>query len=203
MRLRGLRPSPAIVIAVLALVAAVAGTAVAGGPGATTSVSKKKAKQIAKKQVNKLAPGIANQEITERAPGLNVDKVDGFDAAQISPASSTDVQSANQDLISTDQVVLSTTITTSGSRLLADAAIRLDSLNGGNDDEVVCFLRIDGTDGPPYRTGIPDVGADQTTIPLVYGQVVGAGTHTVEALCREAAGDSEVEDAGLNVSAHI
>jgi hypothetical protein len=63
--------SPTIVVAVLALVAAVAGTAVAG-PGADTSVSKKKTKQIAKKQVNKLAPDIANQEITERAPGLSV-----------------------------------------------------------------------------------------------------------------------------------
>jgi hypothetical protein len=57
------RPSPAIVIAVLALVAALAGTAVAG-PGAGTSVSKKKTKQIAKKQ--------ANKEITVRAPGLSV-----------------------------------------------------------------------------------------------------------------------------------
>jgi hypothetical protein len=65
------RTSPAIVVAVLALIAAVAGTAVAG-PGAETSVSKKKTKQIAKKQVNKLAPGIANDEITERAPGLSV-----------------------------------------------------------------------------------------------------------------------------------
>jgi hypothetical protein len=68
---RDLRPSPAIIVAIVALVAAVAGTAVAG-PGADTSVSKKKTKQIAKKQVNKLAPGIANDEITERAPGLTV-----------------------------------------------------------------------------------------------------------------------------------
>jgi hypothetical protein len=68
---RDLRPSPAIIIAIVALVAAVAGTAVAG-PGADTSVSKKKTKQIAKKQVNKLAPRIANDEITERAPGLSV-----------------------------------------------------------------------------------------------------------------------------------
>jgi hypothetical protein len=67
----GARPSPAIIVAIVALVAAVAGTAVAG-PDATTSVSKKKTKQIAKKQVNKLAPGIANDEITKRAPGLSV-----------------------------------------------------------------------------------------------------------------------------------
>lgn len=55
------RPSPALVISVLALVAALAGTAVAGDPIATTSkVSKKKVKRIAKrkakKQINKTLP---------------------------------------------------------------------------------------------------------------------------------------------------
>ena len=52
-------PSGAILVAVLVLVAAVAGTAVAG-PDATTSISKKKttkiAKKQAKKQVNKVLP---------------------------------------------------------------------------------------------------------------------------------------------------
>jgi hypothetical protein len=70
-RIREGTSSPAIVVAIVALIAAVAGTAVAD-PGAGTSVSKKKTKQIAKKQVNKLAPGIANDEITKRAPGLSV-----------------------------------------------------------------------------------------------------------------------------------
>jgi hypothetical protein len=46
------RPSPAIIVAVVALVAALAGTAVAG-PGADTSVSRQKTKQIANKQANK------------------------------------------------------------------------------------------------------------------------------------------------------
>jgi hypothetical protein len=52
------RPSPAILVAVIALVAALAGTAIAG-PGASTSakaVTKAKVKTIAKKQVNKVLP---------------------------------------------------------------------------------------------------------------------------------------------------
>jgi hypothetical protein len=49
------RPSPAIVVAMMALVAALAGTAVAG-PDAETSVSKKKTKQIANKQIDKRLP---------------------------------------------------------------------------------------------------------------------------------------------------
>jgi hypothetical protein len=54
--------SPAILVAILALVAALAGTAIAG-PTATVSVSKKKVKKIAKKQaikqINKLAPALS------------------------------------------------------------------------------------------------------------------------------------------------
>jgi hypothetical protein len=52
------RPSPAIIVAIVALVAALAGTAVAG-PGADTSakkVTKAKVKKIANKQINKALP---------------------------------------------------------------------------------------------------------------------------------------------------
>jgi hypothetical protein len=69
---RDLRPSPAIIVAIVALVAAVAGTAVAGQDASTSALTKSKVKKVAKKQVNKLAPGIANEEITKRAPGLSV-----------------------------------------------------------------------------------------------------------------------------------
>jgi hypothetical protein len=54
--------SPALVVSVLALVAAVGGTAVAGDPGAATSA------KLSKKKVKKLA----NKQITKRAPGLSV-----------------------------------------------------------------------------------------------------------------------------------
>ncbi len=47
-------PRPALVISVLALIAALAGTAVASDPGASSSaITKKKVKKIAKKQANK------------------------------------------------------------------------------------------------------------------------------------------------------
>ena len=57
---RRVRPSAAMIVAVAALVAALAGTAVAADQGATTSaLNKKKVKKIATKQVNKLAPGLS------------------------------------------------------------------------------------------------------------------------------------------------
>jgi hypothetical protein len=44
------RPTPAMVVAVLALTAAFAGTAIAGPNAITSAVTKSKVKQIAKKQ---------------------------------------------------------------------------------------------------------------------------------------------------------
>jgi hypothetical protein len=58
------RPSPALLVAVMALIAALAGTAVAADPVANTAVSKKKTKKIAKK--------VAKKQIKKRAPGLSV-----------------------------------------------------------------------------------------------------------------------------------
>jgi hypothetical protein len=57
-RIMGSRPSPAIVVAILALVAGVTGVAIAQ-PVAKKPVTKKKAKKIADKEINKLAPGLS------------------------------------------------------------------------------------------------------------------------------------------------
>jgi hypothetical protein len=59
------RPSPAIIVAVVALVVGVTGTAVAGGPGAVASkITRAKVKTIATKK--------ANKAIKQQAPGLEV-----------------------------------------------------------------------------------------------------------------------------------
>ncbi|MGH2953152.1 MAG: hypothetical protein ACRDK9_03895 [Solirubrobacterales bacterium] len=61
---RSKAPSPAMVIAVVALSLAVAGTAVAGTDAVTRAITKSKVKKIAKKQ--------ANKRINKRESGLNV-----------------------------------------------------------------------------------------------------------------------------------
>jgi Ni/Co efflux regulator RcnB len=58
-RLKRSRPSPALVVGVLALVAALAGTAVAADPVAQTSISKKKTKRIATNKANKAVEAFA------------------------------------------------------------------------------------------------------------------------------------------------
>jgi hypothetical protein len=52
-------PSPAVVIAALALAAALAGTAFAAPDASTSAINKKKVKKIATKRINKLAPGLS------------------------------------------------------------------------------------------------------------------------------------------------
>jgi uncharacterized cupredoxin-like copper-binding protein len=65
-------PSPAILVAVLALVAALAGTAVAGPDASTSAITKKKVKKIATKQIHKLAPGlsVAHADTADNANNL-------------------------------------------------------------------------------------------------------------------------------------
>jgi len=63
------RLSPTLLVAVAALVAALAGTAIASDPVANTAVSKKKTKKIANKQIDKRLPwrtdDIGDQAVTE------------------------------------------------------------------------------------------------------------------------------------------
>ena len=71
-RIKQRRPSPAIVVAVLALVAALAGTAVAG-PDATISakkVTKKKVKKISNKQIDKRLPWTGDEIDESTLTGL-------------------------------------------------------------------------------------------------------------------------------------
>ena len=74
--------SPAILVAVAALVAALAGTAIAGPDATTSAITKKKVKKITTKQINALAPG------------LSVSHADAADMA-INAQNATNAQNAN------------------------------------------------------------------------------------------------------------
>jgi len=194
------RPSPAMVVAIVALIAGVAGTAIAAGP-------------LTKKSVNKI--------ITKRAPGLSVNhsKTSDFatNAGQANNASTLNnlnadalgtagsfVQAGNVvALTTTDATVLSTTITTPAQKVLtAEASIEASSDGGGNDN-INCNISIDGTDGPRQTTYVtPNTLEDSTTLPLTEGLVVGAGTHSVIVECSDGGvSGTSVEDRNLNVVA--
>jgi hypothetical protein len=81
-RLRGKKPSPAMTVAIVALVFAVAGTSVAGV--ATISVLNKKEKKqtrnIAKDEIKKAAPGLSVANATNAG---NANTLGGLSAAQL------------------------------------------------------------------------------------------------------------------------
>ena len=94
-RITQARPSPAIVVGVLALVAALGGTALAANPTANTSaLSKKKVKKITTKQIDKLAPGlsVANAETADTA--TSADTADSANTADTA-TSATQAQNAS------------------------------------------------------------------------------------------------------------
>ena len=78
--LRERRGSPALAIAILALVAGVTGVAVAQ-PAAKKAVTKKKVKKIATKQINKLAPGLSVASAANATNAENAKSADDADHA--------------------------------------------------------------------------------------------------------------------------
>jgi hypothetical protein len=70
--LKALRPSPALVVGVIAIVLAIGGTATA----ALSGKDKRKVKSIADQEISAQAPGIADDRISRRAPALSVANAD-------------------------------------------------------------------------------------------------------------------------------
>jgi hypothetical protein len=83
-QIRASRPSPAIIVAVLALVAALAGTAIAGPQAISGALTKSTVKKIAKKQINKLAPALS---VANAVNAQNATNATNADALEGQPAS--------------------------------------------------------------------------------------------------------------------
>jgi hypothetical protein len=198
-RLKG-RPSPAMVVAMIALVAALAGTAIAAVP-------------LTKKTVNKI--------ITKRAPGLSVNKAKTADFAttagnannastlnnlngnDLGTAGAFDQRGNVLALTGANVTYLSATITTPAQKVLTAVASIEAMSDGGTDDNINCNIDIDGVDGPSQSTYVTsNTLENSTTLPLTQGRIVGAGTHTVIAECNQGVNsDTSVEDRNLNVVA--
>ena len=188
------RLSPPVVIAILALVAAVAGTAVAG-PGATSSgLTKKKVRSIADKEIGKLAPGLSVASAANAANAANAETLDNLDSTQLTPAAG-DGRTADLTLTAADQTVLSANITTAASgTLVASAALQVQ---GGTRAE--CTLRFDGTSSSAF---FATSTTTEESLAAVWAQGVGPGAHTVELRCNSPSG-AVVDEGGLAVTAHL
>ncbi|HEX6229422.1 MAG TPA: hypothetical protein VFZ41_08200 [Solirubrobacterales bacterium] len=82
--------SPGILVATLALIVALTGTAIAGDQGASISLSKKQVRKITQRVAARVASRVANRQIDRREGGLSVAHADRANTA----TSSTTAQSA-------------------------------------------------------------------------------------------------------------
>ncbi len=201
--LRGTRPSPALLIAALALVVALAGTAVAGPSfkAGLSSKEEKEAKKIAKAQAKKQAEKKLKANVPESHVNLadkatdagsadDADKLDGLDANQIARATTAAADDNVNDFNAPDFTdVISKTVTAPTAGILYVTG----SLNVNRDiddpDPALLQTRIavDGiaasTEANVRATQTGDV--DQSVSP--NGAVaVAAGDHTVALQALEA-----------------
>lgn len=126
----GHRPSPATVIATVALSLALAGTAIAGPEAITSALSKGKVKKIAKKQ--------AGKQIDKREPGLSV-------ASAVTAGSAETAGSADSFGGMTATRIDPFTLTNGGSRALGTfgpfTLTATCSINAANTDEALVTIR--------------------------------------------------------------
>jgi hypothetical protein len=95
-RIRGKRPSAAMVVSIVALVFAIAGTSIAGV--ALTKKEKKQTRSIAKDEINKAAPGlsVANATNAQNASNAqNANAVGGIPPSQIGAIGRTNFDSGS------------------------------------------------------------------------------------------------------------
>jgi hypothetical protein len=163
-------PSPALVVAAVALVAALAGSALAGPGGQQDRLSKKERKQVNKLITKRASSSAATAGVTADVP-LTAEPVD----------------------------VASTTINAKPGRVIAVASVELDGTAGGGDDRGRCQLRIAGVEGPPYLQDVPPDGAGRSNVAITFARTLGRGSHAVAVQCEAASGELEVEEANLSV----
>ena len=221
---KGRRPSPAMIVAATALIIALAGTAMAA-PTAIKSIlnkqEKKQVKNIAKNQVNKLAPGLSvasakNADAAKRADAAgNADTLGGQSLANIAigrsdpttggvcdPAGLTFVTCASVDvtlphegrvlLIGTGgQYAFDAGVTQGSCRMTLDGAAQ-----GGS------FITVGNqTDASPGVTGAANRGYARGFATTVVIGPVSAGPHTFGLDCNQT--DSDVEFENTQISATV
>jgi methionine-rich copper-binding protein CopC len=210
-RLKRVRPSPAIAIAVMALVAAIAGTALADPRPTSSAVTKQKVKKIARKQVNKLAPGlsVANAVSAESAAtaqtaanaanatnAANADTVDGKHASELQTSSGFAENPNDTEFTDEFEDVVSTPITTTSTRVMAVGSVFLQQDGADPENEAVCRIQIDGVNSTTYSQDLAD--NEEATMTITFARELGPGTHSVALQCLKESGGVESESAGLS-----
>ena len=207
-RLKGSWANPALIVAILALVAGVVGTA-AGDP--IGKLTKKKVAKIANKEITKRAAGLAVAHAASAdtattaqsaATAENSNALGGKSAAQLQTTSAyaQRIDDLNLDFAFQDVVV--TTVESAGGRVLASADLQIDGLTNNVDDDITCLIEIAGQNGPSHTEATPDTVAgvaESVTMSLASSAVPAAGTQPVSLRCGFENGAVRVDEAELSV----
>jgi hypothetical protein len=185
---RKFRPSPAMGVAMVALIVAIGGTAVAGGV-----LNKKKVNTI----ITNRAPGlsVASAKNADHATNAdnakNADNLGGLDPTTYKTASNY-TQGSPGTVITNTLVTIGSPInvTTEGTRrLFASAAVHATTAAAAG-NYFVCRITIDATNGATDTDFVAPTAltpVDAAVSPLASA-VVGAGTHTVTLKCEALGG---------------
>jgi hypothetical protein len=125
MRKRANTPTAALVVAILALVAAVSGAAIAS-PAAKKAVTKKKVKKIADKEIDKLAPELSVAHAGSADTATNASNADNADHSDAATSATTAARSAGP--IAFAEVEENGNVIESRSRGIADANVVADPM---------------------------------------------------------------------------
>lgn len=202
-RLKGRRPSPAMTVAVAALIVALVGTAMAA-PTAIKSVlnksEKKQVKKISKNQINTLAPGLS---VARANTAANADAVGGQALANIAVARS-DTPGAQCDPNAVTFLVCATvnmTLPHEGRVLLIGTAGQI-AFNAGNASGN-CLFQVDGVNSggavlvgnqaTPNVTGVAARGFPDGFSNTVVTAPVSAGAHSFALACNQSTADVEFQ----------
>jgi hypothetical protein len=182
---RGRRVSPAMVVGVVALIVALAGTAVASV--ATISVLTHKEKR----QVRKISKKVAKKLVNKKAAALT---------AALQTSSGFNENGTDIDSLGTAYVdVASATITThSSGRVLATGSAEL--VGADADETGQCRITIDGVSSLEYEADPDDIGTNNQTVNAVnFARSLPAGVHTGTLQCRALVGTVRKDDAAINL----
>jgi hypothetical protein len=198
-RVRGKLPSPAMGVAIVALVFAVGGSAIAGV--ATISVlnkkEKKQTRKVAKREINKAAPGLSV------AKAANADALGGNSPSAFQTRAGFSELTTQPDLTATEADIITTSIAIEEPKtVIAVATIEAEAPMNAVVHRVGCRMNIAGAQhADVFADTIPvTADADETTLTLNFARDLPAGTHSVALRCRLISGtDVFVEDGSLSV----
>jgi hypothetical protein len=200
-RLRISRPSPAVIVAAVAIIAALAGTAIAD-PSALTSAlngkEKKQTRNIAKDEIGKAAPGLS---VAHAGTANNANTLGGSSLANVKPVSgfgqsASVISSLGGSYVTVAQATITTTA--NSTRILASGSAEL---TGADSDETgQCQIDIDGDSSLAYEVEPDDIGTGNQIVDSVnFATTRPPGTYTGRLNCRASSGTVGKDDAAINL----